>query len=241
MNNSMLAVFCLALGSFQLAIACNTCQQCLPTLADIMQEIDSEAFDRNVLPSQIQIVNSKDFATIKVSGRVPGWNKRAKSVFFEKYKKCQKAVEAANLKLPSTHACRKECRNIRFEPVEQVYDKSLKRYIDLFKYQSNKKRFIVRRVLSKIRKQLQRRLQPGSPARRIVKRVLSKIRKQLQRRSQRGSPARRQSRRAARQQKRAARRAARQQKRAARQQKRAARRLARRQRRGNRRWRRRRL
>jgi hypothetical protein len=216
MNNSMLAVFCLALGSFQLAIACNTCQQCLPTLADIMQEIDSEAFDRNVLPSQIQIVNSKDFATIKVSGRVPGWNKRAKSVFFEKYKKCQKAVEAANLKLPSTHACRKECRNIRFEPVEQVYDKSLKRYIDLFKYQSNKKRFIVRRVLSKIRKQLQRR-------------------------SQRGSPARRQSRRAARQQKRAARRAARQQKRAARQQKRAARRLARRQRRGNRRWRRRRL
>ena len=187
MNNSILAVLCLALGSFQLAIACNTCQQCVPSLGEIMQEIDSETVDRNVLPSQIQIVNSKDFVTIQVSGSVPGWNKRAKSVFFEKYKTCQKGVEAANLRLPSTHSCRKECRNIRFAPVEQVYDTKLKRRIDLFKYQSNRKSFLITRALSRGR----RGRQSQSPTRRQNKR---------QARRQNKRQARRQSKRQARRQ-----------------------------------------
>jgi hypothetical protein len=181
----MLAVLCLALGSFQLAIAtsssslywCNTCQQCVPSLAEIMQEIDSETSNRNVLPSQIQIVNSKDFVTIQVSGSVPGWNKRAKSVFFEKYKTCQKGVEAANLRLPSTNSCRKECRNIRFVPVQKVYDTKLKRLIDLFKYPSSKKRFLITKTVkdrkavegAKTRRQIKRR-QRRSPTRRQNKR-----------------------------------------------------------------------
>ena len=63
-----------------------------------------------------------------------------KTVLLEEYKKCAKTVEAQNLKYTSTHPCRRECRTIRFSPVEQKYEAG--KYRDILEYfSSNKKLF----------------------------------------------------------------------------------------------------
>jgi hypothetical protein len=145
--NKLIVFICLIVGSFQVSNACNTCQNCIPTLAEIMQEIDSDASDRNILPSQIQVVISRHNVDVKVqTNGITGWNKRSKGVLWEKYKKCQKTVEDANLKLPSANGncdlCRKECRNIRFYPTEQIYVPELRKYQDIFEYKSRKDEFV---------------------------------------------------------------------------------------------------
>ena len=144
MNNSLyIVILVLILGATN---ACNSCEKCI-TLAQIMQEIDSDTERTNVLPSQIQILRTTDFVDVKVqAGGVSGWNKRSKRVLLEKYKICQKKVEDANLELPGEIAncdpCRKHCPNLRFYPIQKEYSAELKKYVDIFEYKSRKGEFV---------------------------------------------------------------------------------------------------
>ena len=84
------------------------------------------------------------------------------------YKKCAKTVEAQNLKYTSTHPCRRECRTIRFSPVEQKYEAG--KYRDILAYfSSNKKLF---NFVKKVTKQAKKKLTKKQVKRttRIVKR-----------------------------------------------------------------------
>ena len=88
--NKLIVFICLIVGSFQLSNACNTCQNCVPRLARIMQEIDSETNTNNVLPSQIQVLTTNKFFTVKVNGGVQGWNKRTKQYCWKNIKNVRK-------------------------------------------------------------------------------------------------------------------------------------------------------
>ena len=169
--NKLIVFICLIVGSFQLSNACNTCQNCVPKLARIMQEIDSETNTNNVLPSQIQVLTTNKFFTVKVNGGVQGWNKRTKTVLLEEYKKCAKTVEAQNLKYTSTHPCRRECRTIRFSPVEQKYEAG--KYRDILAYfSSNKKLF---NFVKKVTKQAKKK-SPKKQVKRITRTVKRRFR-----------------------------------------------------------------